>query len=174
MSFSFGYDTLQVRSFLEKSTHSGNFHYLGFSSLDEVKSAKLGEPFRVDLVDSDMVKTYPLTGFSRESGKRFLPVLVDNQAVCLVTLNSQRKAVTLGRSALAVELSKISRMYGVSIESIALYKSPQVKSYLFSVQQNTRSSSPNLTILRPGWDYSRSNALIPESATLEILKGVVK
>jgi len=169
-SISFAYDAEQVRQFINSSVHQGNAQKLGFTSADEVTTAVLGSPLYFATVESDSLNSYPATGFATESSSQYIPLLVDGRAVCFVIVNESGMAVSLGYKQLADELTKVSVSYGVALESIKLYSSNQISSYLFSVPVRQRSDEANLTILRPGWDRSRSLSLSTEADVIAQIK----
>ncbi len=164
------YETEQVHHFLNTSVHEGNATKLGFTSVNDVSNAQLGVPLTFATVENDSLDSYPATGFAAQSDFIYVPVLIDNRAVCFIIVDDSGKAVSLGYKQLAAELNKVEEIFDVALESITLYSSHQISSYLFSIPTQSRSDEPNLTILQPGWDRSRSTSLSTEADVIAQVK----
>ncbi len=161
-------DLVQIRQFITSSVTAGNALYLGFESADQTSCMVFGEVIPIADVNSDSLATYPSTGFASESNIEYLPILVDGTVRCFAVIDSTGKAVSLGYVKLAQELSKAASQFDVALESIKLYQSTQINSYLVSIPTNSRSA--NLSILAPGWIGNSRSALPDESATIEQIR----
>ncbi len=170
VSTTFAINTKQVQEFLFTSVHQGNVQKLGFNTLDDLNKVEFGEPLTFATVDSDSLNSYPHSGFSITSDFQYLPVLVEERAICFIIIDQAGNAVALGYQQLARELNKVTTQHNVPLEVITLYSSTQISSYLFSIPPTSRSEKANLTILRPGWDNNRSTSLSNESDVIDQIK----
>ena len=162
-------DTLQVENFITSSITPQNAHYLGFTKNDDKSKIVLGEAITLWIVRDSLLSHYPQTPFAVPSSETYLPVILNGTIRCFATINRQGEATSLGHQQLAEELQYIADTYGVELSQIKLYLSTQINSYLFSVPTKERGDEPNLTVLRKGWNRSRS-ALSSEAVTIEELK----
>lgn len=161
-------DLIQIRQFISGSVINSNAVSLGFDSVSQTKEIVFGKPLSIDDVNQDSLKTYPQTGFSNTTKIKYLPVYVKDSIRCFAILDSTGKAVSVGYTKLAQELSRTASNHGIALESIQLYRSTQINSYLISIPTNSREK--NLIVLEPNWDSMSRSTYPEESETIERIR----
>ncbi len=169
----FAMDEMQIRQFITGSICNENATYLGFSPEENLNEICFGEELAIGDIVNDSLENYPNTGFAEKLEQKYVPVILGNSIRCFVIIDREGYAVSLGYRTLAVELTKIAQHFNTPLESVELYRSSQVNSYLFSIPTKTRGESPNLTLLNSVWNGSRS-ALTSEETTIQMLQNMVE
>ncbi len=162
-------DSTELQQFVTGSIVPQNAHYLGFQVTDNIAAITFGTPLMIGDISNDSLENYPESSFSEELSERYVPVILDESIRCFIIIDENDHPVSLGYRKLAEEMTKIAESNTIPVESIALYRSSQINSYLFSVPTRSRGETPNLTILEPNWNRSRSG-FTDESTTIAVLR----